>query len=106
MTVKSQIPILQLSFEIMTFGFESQRLLKQSVDSVEPSCADGILEINMEFRPEAHMHLAIASQAQPVAIAAKIVGHWCYQSDAKPHRLDLKIACRACCAVRYGNDIV
>ncbi len=75
MTVEAQLTILHLAFKIMALGFKAQRLLQQTIDRVHPATADCVTKIDMEIRPQAHMYLSIAGQAQPVAIAAKIMCH-------------------------------
>lgn len=83
MTLQTQTPVLHLPFEIMAFGLETQGLLQQPVDSVHPAAANSLSKIHIEFGTEAHMHFAVASKAQAIAITTEIVSHRRDQAKAQ-----------------------
>ena len=70
-------------FEFMALGFKPQSRLKQMVDVGRHPFAQCFAQIDVEFRPKAHIDFAIGGKADAIAMVAEILAHWRDKAEAQ-----------------------
>jgi hypothetical protein len=95
MSLQPQVGLRELVFEFMALGFKPQSRLKQMIHIGWCTLAQCFAQINVQFRPKAHIDFAIGRKTDAVAMVAEILAHWRDKAQAQTQWIDAPITGRA-----------